>query len=95
MAAPKDHDTASSSSHGNGSLPNKDAMEKAFKVDMDKYDVRTHHDGYKPSAIGAKAYTSGGDAAFFKGGAQASQGLVGHELTHVVQQHAGGVKPSR
>ena len=55
------------------------------------HDVRAHHDGFKPSGIGAKAYATG-DKVSFKGGAEPSQGLIGHEAAHIVQQRAGAVK---
>ncbi len=75
---------------GAGKLPHAEQMENAFGVDMSKFDLRTQHDGFKPSAIGANAYANGEKVAF-KGGAEASQGLIGHEAAHTVQQRAGGV----
>ena len=76
------------SASGKAGLPHQGEMEKAFGVDLEKFDVRTHHDGFKPSAIGAKAY-AGGEKVAFKGGADASQGMIGHEAAHIVQQRAG------
>ena len=64
-----------------------------FAVDVADYDLRTQHDGYKPSAIGAKAYAAGEDPKIgFKGNAAPTQGLIGHEAAHVVQQSAGAHK---
>lgn len=67
-------------------------MEGAFGADFS--DVRVHQDG-AAEAIGAKAFTRGHDIHFARGqfdpDSAAGQALVGHELTHVVQQRAGRV----
>ena len=78
---------ASGAGSGAGALP----APAAFGVDLNKFDVRAHHDGYKPSAIGAKAYATGGHVSF-KGDADPSLGLTGHEAAHVVQQAASPIK---
>jgi hypothetical protein len=55
--------------------------------------VRVHTDAQSDSlnkSIQAKAFTTGSDIFFSKGaydpGSQSGQELLGHELTHVVQQ---------
>jgi hypothetical protein len=57
-------------------------------------DVRVHEDDSAES-IGATAYTRGRDVHFARGRYQpqtaSGQALLGHELTHVVQQRAGKV----
>jgi hypothetical protein len=58
-------------------------------------DVRVHV-GHEASSIGALAFTHGSDLYFAPGqyNPQSTQGqqLLGHELTHVVQQRAGRVR---
>ena len=53
---------------------------------------------YEAIKVGARAYTQGSDIHFapgqFKPGTSAGKRLLGHELTHVVQQRAGLVKPT-
>jgi uncharacterized protein DUF4157 len=67
-------------------------MERFFKTDFS--DVRVHVGG-EASSIGALAFTTGNDIFFSPGryqpDAPAGQALLGHELTHVVQQRAGRV----
>ncbi|MCY1081843.1 eCIS core domain-containing protein [Archangium lansingense] len=67
-------------------------METAFGHDFAQ--VRVHEDG-NAAALGATAYTRGHDLHFAPGryqpGTQSGQALIGHELTHVVQQRAGNV----
>jgi hypothetical protein len=57
-------------------------------------DVRTH-EGSEAPAIGAAAYTQGSHISFAPGrydpSSVSGQALLGHELTHVVQQRAGRV----
>lgn len=67
-------------------------MEGAFGVDFSR--VRIHEDA-RPEALGALAYTNGTDVHFAPGqyqpDSQRGQALLGHELTHVVQQSRGTV----
>ncbi|MDJ0842482.1 MAG: DUF4157 domain-containing protein [Acidobacteriota bacterium] len=67
-------------------------MEHAFGQSFS--DVRVHEGEAAPS-IGATAYTQGADIHFAPGkyqpGTPQGQALLGHELTHVVQQRAGRV----
>ena len=68
-------------------------MESFFNTSF--ADVRVHV-GHEASAIGALAFTHGTDLYFAPGqyNPQSTQGqqLLGHELTHVVQQRAGRVR---
>src|SRR4029453_15164883 len=62
-------------------------MERAFGTDL--HEVRLH-EGPAASAVGALAYTQGTDIYFGPGEYQPhtpyGRALIGHELTHVVQQ---------
>lgn len=76
-------------------LPNKvrGKMESSFGQDFSGVRV---HQGPEASSIGAVAYTRGSDIHFAPGAYNPSssscQQLLGHELTHVVQQRAGRVR---
>ena len=67
-------------------------MEKSFGSSFS--DVRIH-EGAQAKAVGALAYTQGSHIHFAPGQYQpdsaSGQALLGHELTHVVQQRAGRV----
>lgn len=67
-------------------------MEHAFGADFSAVRV---HEGPQAEAMGALAYTQGTDIHFAPGqyapGSQRGQELLGHELTHVVQQAQGRV----
>jgi hypothetical protein len=60
-------------------------------------DVRVHED-HGPTLMGAKAYSQGKDIHFAPGQYQphdpAGREMLGHELTHVVQQQQGSVRPT-
>ena len=68
-------------------------MEQAFGADFSAVKV---HEGPQAAAVGAQAYTQGTDIHFAPGrydpGSQSGQELLGHELTHVVQQRQGRVQ---
>jgi hypothetical protein len=72
--------------------PIQSKMEAFFNTNFD--DVRVHV-GHEAASIGALAFTHGTDLYFAPGqyNPQLTQGqqLIGHELTHVVQQRAGRV----
>ncbi len=74
----------------------KASMESTLSTDLS--DVRVHPDSGKAIEVGALAYTQGSDVHFapgqFKPESSAGQQLLGHELTHVVQQGQGRVKPT-
>lgn len=69
-------------------------MERSFGEDFSGVRV---HEGPEAAAVGAVAYTEGEDLYFqpgrFDPRSPAGKELLGHELTHVVQQRAGRVKP--
>lgn len=71
-------------------------METAF--DSDFSDVNIHTNSSQASEIGALAYTQGTDIHFaenqYDPSSQSGQELLGHELTHVVQQREGRVEPT-
>lgn len=70
----------------------RDKMESAFGADFSG--VRVHADG-KADALGAQAFTQGENIHFGQGQYapenHSGQELLGHELTHVLQQRAGRV----
>lgn len=67
-------------------------METAFEADFSEVRI---HEGPEAGSIGAAAYTRGTDIHFAPGrydlSSRPGQQLLGHELTHVVQQRAGRV----
>lgn len=68
-------------------------MEKVFGADFSAVRI---YEGPQATAMGALAYTRGTDIHFAPGqynpGSQHGQELLGHELTHVVQQSQGRVQ---
>lgn len=76
--------------------PVKQRMEDSFNTDFSS--VRVHPDSAKAPEVGALAYTQGTDIHFapgqFKPDTSAGQQLLGHELTHVIQQQEGRVQPT-
>lgn len=84
--------------HGSGEVMPEDVrrkMEAAFGVDFSSVRI---HQGPHAAAVGARAYTQGTDIHFAPGQyqPQSQRGLelLGHELTHVVQQSQGRVQPT-
>ena len=75
--------------------PIRDQMEQSFGRDLSH--VRVHHDG-EAARIGARAFTVGADIHFAPGeyapDTSAGRELIGHELTHVIQQDHGRVGPT-
>ena len=82
---------------GGRSLPEPLRMKMESSFGQDFSDVRIH-EGAEATSIGAHAYTVGPHIYFRPGlyapHQQRGQALLGHELTHVVQQRAGRVAPS-
>lgn len=74
----------------------KQRMEDSFGTDFSS--VRIHPDSSSAPEVGALAYTQGTDIHFapgqFKPDTSAGRQLLGHELTHVVQQSKGLVEPT-
>lgn len=68
-------------------------MEHAFQTDFSR--VTVHADSPRASALGALAYTEGNAVHMAPGqyapGSRTGRELLGHELTHVVQQREGRV----
>jgi hypothetical protein len=71
-------------------------MENTLNTDFSQ--VRIHPNSGKATEVGALAYTQGTDVHFapgqFKPDSSAGRQLLGHELTHVVQQSQGRVQPT-
>jgi len=71
-------------------------MENAFGTDFS--DVSITPNSQKASSLGALAYTQGNSIQFAQGqydpNTEKGQSLLGHELTHVVQQKQGRVQPT-
>ena len=67
-------------------------MESSFGADFSAVRI---HEGPQAAALGAQAYTQGTDIHFAPGhydpSSESGQALLGHELTHVVQQSQGRV----
>ena len=93
----KEHDQTSSTlpADGSGKAMPEDVqakMEGAFGADFSAVRI---HEGPRASAMGALAFTQGSEIHFAPGqyqpGSQRGQELLGHELTHVVQQSQGRV----
>ncbi len=86
------------SSDGNTGIPaNVQAkMESAFNTGFSN--VKVHSNSSKATEVGALAYTQGSDIHFAPGqynpSSTSGQQLLGHELSHVVQQSEGRVKPT-
>jgi len=74
----------------------KASMETAHQADFS--DVKIHASSSKAPEVGALAYTQGTDIHFapgqFSPDTTTGKSLLGHELTHVVQQREGRVAPT-
>ncbi|MDQ0112688.1 eCIS core domain-containing protein [Paenibacillus harenae] len=98
--SPAQGGASSASSGGAGRnqlpLPLADKIQAAFKVDAST--VNIHPNSSAAADVGALAYTQGNDIHFAPGqyNPESSQGqeLIGHEMTHIVQQRVGRVKPT-
>lgn len=75
----------------------KNKMENAF--DSDFSNVKTHFNSKKADELNAQAFTQGNNVHFGKGffdpTSSKGQKLIAHELSHVVQQRKGKVKPTK
>ena len=84
----------SAGSGGAGGMPPdvQSKMETSFDTDFSGVRI---HEGEQATSMGAEAFTRGSDIHFapgrFQPNSQSGQALLGHELTHVVQQRAGRV----
>jgi hypothetical protein len=91
---PVSADTAAriQSKRGGGS-PLSDGMRQTMESSLGSplNDVRLHTDGESAKLndrLGARAFTTGSDIFFGASGSPGDQGLLAHELTHVVQQRS-------
>lgn len=84
---------ASSGSKSSISAPVRSKMENSLGSSFS--DVKIHKDSPQAKSMGALAFTQGSNVHFAPGQynpqSQSGQALLGHELTHVVQQRAGRV----
>lgn len=84
---------SSSGSRGSMPAPVKSKMENSFGANFG--DVSIHTDSPQAKSMGALAFTQGSNVHFAPGQynpqSSSGQALLGHELTHVVQQRAGRV----
>jgi len=75
----------------------KSKMEGAFNTDFS--DVKIHTNSEQSKQLGALAFTQGSNVHFasnqYNPNTQGGQELLGHELTHVVQQRQGRVQPTK
>ena len=79
--------------NGGQGLPDglRQGYENAFGQDLSN--MRVHYNSHLPQQLGARAYTQGNDIFIGPAPEQVNHQLIGHELTHVVQQR-GGIKAS-
>lgn len=91
---PESASSASASTGGGAPLPAPLAAQMGAAFSTSFAGVRVHQDA-SAAALGATAYARGDDLHFAPGRydphSQAGRELIGHELTHVVQQRAGRV----
>jgi hypothetical protein len=93
-----DAPVSSSGQSGGAAMPDevRGKMETALGADFSSVRI---HEGPDAESVGALAYTQGTDIHFAPGqyqpGSQRGQELLGHELTHVVQQSQGRVQATR
>lgn len=96
MKAGNGQSTGGNTASQSGSLPSSvlGKMEGAFNTSFS--DVKVHNNSSSATNMGALAYAQGNDIHFAPGqynpNSTKGQELIGHELTHVVQQRQGRVK---
>jgi hypothetical protein len=65
------------------------SMEQSFGTSFEGVRVHTDSASHQLNrSLGARAFTTGSDIFFGQGASASDQGLVAHELTHVVQQRS-------
>ena len=93
--SPIQRETEQSSPNG---LPGEVNAKMESTLGADFSGVKIHPNSSKAPEVGARAYTQGSDIHFAPGQFQPEttkgQALIGHELTHVVQQREDRVKPT-
>ena len=94
--SPTDTSSNTTSSPSQLSTDVRGKMEGAFQTDFSN--VNIHKNSSKAKDMGAYAFAQGNDIHFAPGqynpATPKGQELIGHELTHVVQQRSGRVKPT-
>ncbi|MBL4807584.1 MAG: DUF4157 domain-containing protein [Rhodobacteraceae bacterium] len=71
------------------------ALKEEFGSDFSKVKIHTGGNTAEiAKKLGAKAFTCGYDVHFAKAGDAGNLQLIAHELTHVVQQQGGKIKPA-
>jgi hypothetical protein len=79
-------------------LPDETKSKMENTMNSDFSDVTMHPESSRAAEVGALAYTQGSDVHFapgqFKPDTAAGNELIGHELTHVIQQREGRVQPT-
>jgi len=79
-------------------IPDEVKQRAESTLNSDFSDVRIHPNSAKAPEMGARAYTQGTDIHFAPGtynpNSSSGRSLLGHELTHVVQQSQGRVQPT-
>lgn len=71
------------------------ALKEEFGSDFSKVKIHTGGNAAEISKkLGATAFTHGTDLYFAKSGDANNLQLIAHELTHVVQQQGGKIKPA-
>ena len=87
------NNNSSSASRSSMPAPVRSKMENSFGASFG--DVNIHTDSHLAKSMGALAFTQGNNVHFAPGQynpqSSSGQALLGHELTHVVQQRAGRV----
>ncbi|MBD2212729.1 DUF4157 domain-containing protein [Nostoc linckia FACHB-104] len=87
------NNNSSSASRSSMPAPVRSKMENSFGTSFG--DVNIHPESHKATSMGALAFTQGNNIHFAPGQynpqSSSGQALLGHELTHVVQQRAGRV----
>ncbi|GJL76409.1 DUF4157 domain-containing protein [Nitrosomonas sp.] len=74
--------------------PVRNYMEPRFGVDFSDVRVHTGNEAVQMNrAVGAQAFTHGSDVYFGEGRSPNNLELTAHELTHVVQQTGGDIRP--
>jgi len=98
-ASPSTSEAPTSSTGTKTSMPNdvQAKMENSFGTSFGN--VNIHQNDDSATQMGALAYTQGNNVHFAPGqynpGTSKGQELLGHELTHVVQQRSGRVQPTK
>ncbi|MEL7123686.1 MAG: DUF4157 domain-containing protein [Bacteroidota bacterium] len=90
--------SAQNTNSGSGNMPTNIQESASTTFGADFSDVKIHANSNKATELNALAYTQGNDIHFAPGqyspDSASGRELIGHELTHVVQQRKGIVSPT-